>query len=343
MATRVVASIILPYQDSEMTVERCIKSIIEQEFKEWELIAIDDHSKDSTRAKLEEYSKLDNRIRSVRNQGKGIVDALNYGISIAKSEIIVRMDSDDEMLPARLGCQLQFLEKNRNVGLVGCAVRYCVENKSDFFGRGYSCYVDWSNQIFNYRQIQIHQFEESPFAHPSVAFRKTLTLEHGGYKNGSFPEDYELWLRWISKGVKMEKLKACLLNWYDAEDRLSRVGERYSQEAFQKIKAKYLNLWLEERMLKSRNICAWGAGKVASKQSKFLIKEGVLIERYYDINPRKIGKTLKGRKIFPINEISRSRNEFIIVLTGTRDAKPEIIEYLCKKQLKIGLDFIFLA
>ena len=343
MATNPVASVILPYRNSEHTIDRCIKSIINQSFTDWELVAIDDHSIDNSTLKLKRFSLMDNRIKLFQNDGEGIVDALNQGISIAKSDIIIRMDSDDEMLPARINEQIEYLRRNQDVGLIASSVKYITERNSSFCGKGYSLYVDWSNQILDFRKIQLHQFEESPFAHPSVCFRKELVVEHGGYQHGIFPEDYELWLRWLSKGVRMEKLKACLLNWYDSENRLSRTGERYSQQAFQGIKAKYLTIWIENQKFENRNIRVWGMGKVARRQIKYLLNEGLTIDGYYEVDPRKIGKFYNGKKIVEIKEISRMRNEFILVLTGSRKAKEKIKEFLCSKNLTIGRDFIFLV
>ena len=97
MANNSVASIVLPYRNSVRTLERCLISIIGQTFRNWELIAVNDCSEDNSLQVLESFQKIDNRIKSFNSPGKGIVDALNFGISRAKSEIIIRMDSDDEM------------------------------------------------------------------------------------------------------------------------------------------------------------------------------------------------------------------------------------------------------
>ena len=343
MATQPVASIVLPFRNSIRTLDRCLQSIVNQDCKEWELIAVNDHSSDGSEKIIEQYSKSDARILLLQTKGEGIVDALNYGISKSKSEIIVRMDSDDRMYPHRVHAQIKYLEANPKTGLIASLVCYKTEKKSNFFGKGYSLYVDWSNAIQRSDEIELHQFEECPLAHPSVAFRKSLLAMNGMYRKGDFPEDYELWLRWLSKGVKMEKLKICLLDWYDTENRLSRQGTNYSQEAFQKVKAKYFCLWLKKQKLGKRKLAVWGTGRIARRQIKYLLENKIQIHRYFEIDPRKIGNEFDGVPISSTDEITPAINEFIIVLTGKRGAKEQISEFLLEKKKEIGTDFIFLV
>ena len=68
-------------------------------------------------------------------------------------------------------------------------------------------------------------------------FRRELVARHGGYRAGDFPEDYELWLRWLDAGVRMAKVPRPLLTWHDSTGRLSRTDARYDPEAFFRLKA----------------------------------------------------------------------------------------------------------
>ena len=72
MATNSVASIVLPYRNSVRTLERCLVSIIGQTFRNWELIAVNDCSKDNSLQVLESFQKIDNRIKSFNSPGKGL-------------------------------------------------------------------------------------------------------------------------------------------------------------------------------------------------------------------------------------------------------------------------------
>lgn len=343
MANQPMASIVLPYRNSERTLKRCLDSIFKQTLKNWELIAVNDCSKDASLKVLESFQKIDDRIKSFNSPGRGIVDALNFGISSANSEIIIRMDSDDEMQPDRIKKQVEFLNANSSVDLVSSKVLYKADNIQAFNGKGYSLYVDWINQILSQNEIQLHRFEESPFAHPSVTFRRTLIHKYGPYRDGNFPEDYELWLRWLSNDVKMQKLEYNLLTWYDSPERLSRTGTSYSGDSFQRIKALYLSKWLKEHNLFKKKISGWGLGKVAKKQIKYLKLHNITFSKFYEVDPAKVGNSYQGSSIFSFSEISLDQEEFILILTGSWEAKEKIHKFLTAKSLTLGADYLFIS
>ncbi|MDA8774237.1 glycosyltransferase [Opitutales bacterium] len=96
----------LPVKEAQDTLGDCLKSIINQTFEDWELVAIDDFSTDNSHSLLTQFSQKDQRIKVFRNVGFGIVNGLNLGISLAKSDFIARMDADDIMFPNRLSEQM---------------------------------------------------------------------------------------------------------------------------------------------------------------------------------------------------------------------------------------------
>ena len=196
---RSAVSIILPYRNASKTILRCIKSIQLQTLKNWELLAINDQSTDTTEKKIQSLLNNDPRVKYYSTQKPGIVSALNLGIERASSDLMARMDSDDVMHPLRLEKQVGFLERHPEIGVLASKVCYKV-NHGEPYGGGYEKYVEWSNSILEEYEISLYRFEESTIIHPSVVFRKILFNEYGGYRDGPFPEDYELWLRWQSKG-----------------------------------------------------------------------------------------------------------------------------------------------
>ncbi len=66
------------------------------------------------------------------------------------------------------------------------------------------------------------------------------------YLHGDFPEDYEMWLRWMDGNVKVGKVDEVLLDWYDSDTRISRNHSIYSDKSFYKIKTYYLAKWLKK-------------------------------------------------------------------------------------------------
>ena len=334
-------SIVLPYRDSEKTIDECIQSVIAQELQNWELLAVNDHSSDNSESILRGYADKDDRIKALQTIGKGIVSALNQGVRHSSAPLIARMDADDRMLPERLGSQVDFMEKNPETGLVSCKVEYFSPSPNDT--RGYENYVEWTNEQLSHEEISLNRFVESPLAHPSVLFRKGLLDEFGPYEDGDFPEDYELWLRFLAGGVRMNKLDKILLQWRDHPARLSRQSERYSKDAFQRTKARYLALWLRENVQADRELRAWGAGKVARNQAKHLSREGVQLDRFFDVDPKKVGTPRPGLTVSPIEDIPAPGNIFLLVLAGARSARAKITRFLEKKEYSLGEDYLFVA
>ena len=334
-------SVILPFKNAEAHLARAVESIQNQSTADWELILVDDGSTDHSYRIARSYARSDARIRSFTNQNPGIAQALNHGIAQAQGRFIARMDADDVSLPSRLQKQLRFLENNPEIGLVATQVHFLGDRDTR---QGYAQYVDWTNQLLSWEDIRSHRFIESPLAHPSVMFRrKLISPGPGPYRQGDFPEDYELWLRWMETGVVMAKLDQPLLDWYDSEDRLSRKDARYSPDSFYKIKARYLAHWLKQEAHTERPIWLWGAGRITRKRTRHLIERGIAFSGYIDIDPRKAGTQLQAAPVIRPEQLDLSKHPFVISYVGNRGAREHIRAFLQSRGLTQERDFILAA
>jgi glycosyltransferase involved in cell wall biosynthesis len=216
-------------RDAAATVARAVESIRGQTFRDWELLAIDDGSTDGTREILQTLARADPRVRVLARARGGLVAALEAGLGAARGEFIARMDADDESHPERFAAQVALLRAQPELGLVGCLVKFGGDRAAS---AGYALHVDWVNSLVTPEQIALNRFVELPVANPSAMFRRELVARHGGYRDGDFPEDYELCLRWLDAGVRMAKVPRTLLTWHDAPTRLSRTNARYAPEKF---------------------------------------------------------------------------------------------------------------
>ena len=112
-------SVVMPVYSSEKYVGEAIESILVQTYNDFELIVIDDCSKDSSAKIIEKYTN-DSRVHFIKNEtNQGFLYGLNKGIELAKGEYIARLDDDDVCYPTRLEKQIEYLDKNRDVVLVG--------------------------------------------------------------------------------------------------------------------------------------------------------------------------------------------------------------------------------
>ena len=331
-----VISIILPVYNAAQTIETAVKSCLNQSFSDFELILIDDGSTDETTKVLNGLIEKDERIRIFFNKHEGIVPSLNFGIVESNGKYIARMDADDVMYPERIAQQVESLEKNSGIGLVSCLVEHGGDAKSQ---EGYATHVHWINSILTSEEIALNRFVESPIAHPSVMFRKELVERHGNYRAGDFPEDYELWLRWMDAGVEMGKVPRQLLFWNDLSGRLSRMDERYSNEAFNRIKTNYLIKFLEDK-IKGRKIWLCGAGRGTRKKSDLLFESDFSFGGYLDVDPKKTGKVFNGLSVSEAEDMPGKDSAYIVSYVGTRGAKNEIRRMLKRRDFEEGKDFV---
>ncbi|MFW5894067.1 MAG: glycosyltransferase family 2 protein, partial [Verrucomicrobiota bacterium] len=280
IVTQPQVSVILPVRNGAATIEAAIASLQNQTFPHFEVIAVNDGSRDDTSEILHRIAQRDPRIRPLAQPPKGIVPALLTGLEHARADIIARMDADDWCAPHRLERQLDYLAMHPSVGVVGSLVEFGGDRERQ---AGYAAYVDWLNSMVTAEEIQCNRFVESPLAHPSVLFRRRCLEIGGTYRDGAFPEDYELWLRWLEAGIRMAKVPEPLLTWNDPPGRLSRTNKRYSMTAFYKCKAEYLARWLARNNPLHPGIHVWGSGRLTRKRAELLVALGIRIDGYIDL------------------------------------------------------------
>jgi glycosyltransferase involved in cell wall biosynthesis len=185
-------SILMPVYNGEKFLSEAIQSVIDQTYKHWELIIINDGSTDDTEKILEGAKQNDSRIISLNKSHSGVVKSLNYGLNNASGKFIARIDSDDLWFPGKLKFQIFEFEKNKNLMLHGTSVVFIDEaGKKLHDQRGFN-----NKKHLNYRQIRYRLMKNNLFCHSSVMFRREL-LELIGAYNERFKnsEDYEFWIR----------------------------------------------------------------------------------------------------------------------------------------------------
>lgn len=247
------------------------------------------------------------------------------------------MDADDLMHPERLERQYAHLCRHPRLTLLGCA--------AELFPRsgiqaGYRKYMRWQNHCLTPRQIADQIYIESPFAHPSVIFRKQAVMELGGYREGPFPEDYDLWLRLHHAGRRMEKLPDVLLRWREYPQRTSRTDPRCSRQAFDRLSADFLAR--DPRLLARREeFVIWGAGRKTRKRCNLLLEKGFQPRAWIDIDPRKIGNRLRGVPVVDPDWLTtRQPRPFVLVYVTNHGARGLIAADLEALGFRQGEDFL---
>jgi glycosyltransferase involved in cell wall biosynthesis len=214
-------SVLLPTHNGSRLVERSLKSVLSQSFKNFELVVIDDGSTDDTAKIIRKFADRDKRIYLISNkENTGIQRALNYGLKLAKGEYIARIDDDDEWIHAdKIKKQVEFLDKNPEYVLVGTGVVFVDEDRNELFrlsspGRD--------------RDIRPKMLMRSYFTHSAVMFRKDVALQLGGYNEDEavrHVEDYDLWLKLGTVG-KIANLSPCTVKFMLHEKSISAQNKR---------------------------------------------------------------------------------------------------------------------
>lgn len=331
-------SILLPVFNAASTIEAAVRSCLSQSFTDFELIVIDDGSTDETPAILKQLAANDPRMQILSLPHAGVANAFNEGIKSAKGKFIARMDADDEMFPERIEKQIAFLEQHPEIGVVSCLVQHGGDPEKQ---EGYATHIHWINSLISPEAIALNRFIESPVCNPSVLFRAELVNKYGACREGNFPEDYEMWLRWMDNGVCFQKIPEVLFTWNDLPGRLTRNDPRYSAEAFERAKTGYLAEFItDQNMRKDRPLFLCGAGRITRKKSAFLVASGLEIGGYVDIDPGKIGRNYNGIPVIGLEQLPPKEKAYVVSYVSNRGAREDIRKILSGKGFTEGADFV---
>lgn len=330
-------SVLMPCYNAGPMLDEAMESLLAQTLESFEVVAVDDGSTDDTLERLKAWSRRDGRVKVLPQDHAGIIPALNYGLAACEAPYVARMDADDRAHPTRLERQVNHLDAHPEIAVLGSLVEGFPQGD---VREGFQIYIAWLNSMITHADITREIFVESPLAHPSVTFRERWVMDIGGYQENDWPEDYDLWLRLYLNGARFEKIPEILLYWRERSERLTRTDSRYSVKNFLRAKAHYLMLGpLTDR----EAVIIWGAGQMGRRLSKHLLLEGAPIVSFIDIDPKKIGRTRKGRPILAPEdlkgELAKYARPVVLAAVRSRGARSLIRERLSNMGLREAIDW----
>lgn len=200
----------MPVYNAEKYLAEAIDSIIQQTYKDWELIIINDGSTDSSEDIIKSYN--DQRIHYFENSvNLGVIKTLNKGIDLCSGKYIARMDADDISHSKRLEEQVLFLESHPDY--VMCGTNGIIIDKE------YKEMRSFRSIPFD-EGIRIKLLFSNPFTHPSVMIRTQILRVEKYSEEWKHVEDLELWTRIVEKG-KVANLKQQYLTYRWHGDNIS--------------------------------------------------------------------------------------------------------------------------
>ena len=324
-----LVSVLLPVHNGGRYLGQCLESLAAQSASRFEIVAVDDGSTDDTAALLGRWQRPDVPLRVFREPHRGLIAALNHGLSQCRGSLIARMDADDRMHPDRLKLQRRLILERSRTAAVSCLVQHFSD--SGRVGDGMRFYDRWLNSLIDNDSIQRELYVESPLAHPSVMARTDELRKAGGYRDTGWPEDYDLWLRLARRGARFSKVPQVLHYWREHPGRLTRRDERYTVERFLACKAHHL---ARGPLASGRPVVVWGAGRTGRRLTTHLGRENVRIRAFVDIDPKKWGRTVRDRPVHPPRDLaelmqaSSGRRALLLAAVASRGARQEIRAHL---------------
>lgn len=329
-------SVILPFYNAESSLDRAISSIHQQSYENFECIMVDNNSTDKGKGIAERWTKKDPRFRLEEETKQGVMFASNRGALLSCGQYLARMDADDRALPERLELQAEFLNQHPDYGAVaGLALHVGNPDSTEGFRR----FVEWSNTLISYKEIYNRRFIEAPIINPTVMWRRSTMEKHGMYRSGDFPEDYEMWLRWLDQGVRIAKLPKIVLEWHDSETRLTRTNAIYSDRAFYRVKSSYLAKWLTAYNPFHPEVVVWGASRISRRRARILEPYGIKIKTYIDT---KRDRQLEKEVIY-FEELPVAGKCFILTYISQMDNRQKIQEFLEARDYIEGVNYLLVS
>ncbi|TAI48689.1 glycosyltransferase family 2 protein [Flagellimonas allohymeniacidonis] len=329
-----LVSVLVPFKNTEQFLPECLDSVLTQSYQNWELIAVDDDSEDTSLSILKEYANNDSRIQVLKNKGTGIIHALQMAYSKCSGHFITRMDSDDVMTPNRLEWMVRALHKTGKGHLAVGQVRYFSHRG---ISDGYAKYEAWLNRLTatatNYDEI----YKECVIPSPCwMAYREDFE-KCDGFNPNRYPEDYDLTFRFYENRLKIIPCPELLHLWRDYDHRTSRTSEHYAQNYFLEIKMHY---FLKLDYDKKRPLAVWGAGFKGKTIAKKLVENEIPFTWLCD-NPNKINKTIYGQSLHHFSLLPSLKNPQSLITVANEQSQREIKSYLERLHHKNRLDYFF--
>lgn len=284
-------SVVMPVYKGDKYLSEAVDSILNQTFSDFEFIIICDDPTDETCCIFDKYQQKDSRIKIYYQKRQGLVNSLNMGFSLAKSEYIARMDADDISLPTRFEKQIEFMDNNPEIGICGTWIKTIGDNPGNV-----------SKHPCDHETIRSKLLFESSVAHPSVIIRKNIFCKNRLFYNPdeTYAEDYGLWVRAITR-LRFANIPEVLLHYrvHNSTSNIDKQQEVASNIRLSQIKGLGINPTNKEFEIHEIISC----GKIKPKKellicAKFWLEKLRCANLELKIYPEPVFSNLLGNKWF---------------------------------------------
>ena len=326
----------MPVKNAGLYLEDCLRSIVDQTYDNFELLAVDDHSADDSFEILSAFSKRYPYIIINQNKGSGIIDALNQGYADSSGELITRMDADDIMDKDKIFYLSHKLIKQ---GIGNLALGKVSYFSSEELGDGYKKYAKWLNDLTDLGSNFTDRYKECVIPSTAwMAYREDFN-QCGGFDSQMYPEDYDLCFRFYGLGIRPIPSEKVVHYWRDHPTRSSRTMKQYSDNSFLKLKMHYFFL---QESLDNRDLVLWGAGK-KGKRIALQINERRQKFDWLTNNSKKIGHEIHSNVLLNEANFELRSNQVHLVAVANENEQMDIMNKLERTGFEKGRSYFALC
>jgi len=345
-------SVIMPVLDALPYLDEAVESVLGQGLRDLELVAVDDGSTDGSAARMRAWTRRDPRVRLLESPARGIVPALNHAVREARGALVARMDADDVCLPGRLEVQAERLAGPGGPDVVGCGAQVLTREPAP----GLEAYLEWVASLTSARDVRLACLIESPLVHSGVMARRTLLASHPyrtvqeaelapgvpGHDGTTWPEDYDLWLRLLRQGARIENVPAPLVRVRWHPGKTTRAGG-FTIASMARLKLDHL---LRTVLAHRPPVVVQGAGRHGKMWLRMLRGCGVEVRALLDVAERRLGRSIEGVAVRPVQDLPGIERAIVIAAVGQKGPntrRDEVRAQLEPMGLAEGRDFLFVC
>lgn len=322
-------SIIMPVYNAANHLDDCLQSIVNQEFESWELLVVNDYSTDASNEVLQKWCIKDSRIYHYQNSEKGIIPALNLAFNKSCGSYITRMDADDLMPINKLKLFAEQALLHPKSVITGKVAYFSAGIISD----GYLRYEAWLNALVDSGTFWNSIYRECVIASPNWMVSRTCFEQVFQFSALSYPEDYDMVLKWYEKGYEICAIHQVTHHWREHPKRTSRNSKNYQQKAFFQLKTQR---FIDLEINRGEEIQLIGAG-VKGKLVAAVLNENRVNYNWFDFNAYKKSKQNE-TEIKELADVKSGIKSILTVWPEDEKLKKKVLAFLREKELVFGVN-----
>lgn len=261
-------SVLLPVRDAATWLMPSLASLWRQSFPDFEVIAVDDGSRDGSGAALDQAAAREPRLRVFHTPARGLPTALNRALAEARGDLIARHDADDLSHRDRFASQIAALDRSPGIDVIGTRLRlFPSAHTTDGMRR----WGAWHNQLLRHEDMEREALIDSVLAHGTAMIRRPALEAVNGWQERGWAEDMDLWLRLLARGHRLAKLDRTLYAWRQHRGSATRRDPRYHRARMDALKLDALE---RGPLGRARTATVIGVGRSLESWTRLLRQQG---------------------------------------------------------------------